>query len=100
MTAARSTNAAADHGEIDVARLKPQSRGQAHVEREMAEADALKRTDGRTLRRRGRTATLSTKTTPECVEMIHRIVKAEGMTMVEVIEKAVEMLDRHLRGVK
>ena len=97
---ARSTNAVQDTGEIDVTRLQPQSRrGAAHIEREQAEQEALKRTDGRTLRRKGRTATLSTKTKHDTIETIQRIAKVEGLTMVEVIEKAVELYDRKLRGV-
>ena len=98
MTTSSSTKKP-DAGELDISRLAPTSR-RAHEEREEAERDALKRTDGRTLRRKGRTETLSTKTTPETIQAIQRIATAEGMTMVEVVEKAVEVLDRHLRGNK
>lgn len=102
MTAASSTKVVPlPQGEIDVTTLRPKTRGEAHVERERAELDALNtKIDGRTLRRRGRTQTLSTKVKPETMAVLHRIVQAHNMTMVEVIEQSVEMFDRHLRGVK
>jgi hypothetical protein len=102
MTAASSTKLVPlprDAGEIDLDQIGPQSRaGSAHIEREQAEAEALKRTDGRTLRRKGRTETLSTKVKPETIQLIQRIAAAEGKTMVEVLEWALELLDRHLKG--
>jgi len=102
MTAASSTKVVPlPNGDIDVTALRPRTRGEAHVERERAELEALgNKVDGRTLRRRGRTQTLSTKVRPETVATLHRIVQAHNMTMVEAIEQAVEMLDRHLRGSK
>jgi hypothetical protein len=60
----------------------------------------MTRVDGRTLRRKSRNVTLSTKTKEETMQTIQRIAAAESMTMVEVIEKAVELFDRHLRGLK
>lgn len=88
-------------GEIDVTTLRPKTRGEAHAERETAELEALNgKVDGRHLRRKGRTQTLSTKVKPETMATLHRIVQAHGMTMVEAIETAVAMLDRHLKGSK
>jgi hypothetical protein len=54
--------------------------------------------DGRSLRRTGRTEPFSTKVKPETLETIHRIAAAEGMTMVKVLEAAINLYDRQLRG--
>lgn len=86
-------------GEIDISKLAPKSRG-AHELREDLENQSLRRPDGRNLRRKGRTETLSTKTSRVTIDTIQRIAMAEGKTMVEVIEAAVAMYDRHLRGAK
>jgi hypothetical protein len=84
-------------GEIDVSTLAPQSR-QAHREREEAEQQAIKRHDGRHLRRKGRTANLSFKVKPETVALIQRISQVEGMSMVETLEHALDLLDKTLKG--
>lgn len=88
-----------DIGEIDMDAMRPVSRA-AHVEREELERAAITRPDGRKLRTKGRTATLSTKVRPELIETIQRIATVEGKTMVEVIEMAVDMVDKSLRGKK
>jgi hypothetical protein len=100
MTASSSTKgpAPADAGELDVSRLQPRTRGAAHEEREAAERATLGRQDGRKLRRTNRTETLSTKVRPETLQTIHRIAGTQGMTMVEVIEKAIANFERHLKG--
>lgn len=89
-----------DVGEINLDEIRPQPRGSAHIEREELERAALTRSDGRKLRTKGRTATLSTKVRPELIETIQRIATVENKTMVEVIELAVATLDKHLRGGK
>lgn len=86
-----------DMGEIDVTTLKPSSR-RAHEERAELEARGLSKVDGRTLRRRGRTVTFSTKTTPDTIKAIQRIAMAENLTMVEVLERAIEIYAKSLRG--
>lgn len=88
-----------DAGEIDLAALQAPSR-RAHEERANAEEAALRKVDGRTLRRRGRTETFSTKTTRDVIETIQRIASIEGISMVDVVERAVADYDRKLRGVK
>lgn len=88
-----------DMGEIDVSALKPSSR-KAHEERAELEARGLSKVDGRTLRRRGRTETFSTKTTPDTIQAIQRMAMAENLTMVEVFEKAIEEYAKALRGAK
>ncbi len=88
-----------DAGEIDMNALRPTSR-KAHEAREDAENAALGKVDGRTLRRRGRTETFSTKTTRDVIEMVQRIARAENMTMVEVFEAAMKAYDHRLRGNK
>lgn len=103
MTAPSSTKHPRDAGgEIDISALKPggRSSGSAHLEREQAETQALTRIDGRTLRRKSRNVTLSTKTKAETMQTIQRIAASEGMSMVDVIEKAVELFDRQLKGLK
>jgi hypothetical protein len=84
-------------GEIDVSTLGPQSR-QAHREREQAQQQALKRPDGRHLRRKGRTANLSFKVKPETVSLIQRLSQVEGISMVETLERALDLLDKTLKG--
>lgn len=86
-------------GEIDMATLRPTSR-KAHDERADLEAKALGKVDGRTLRRRGRTETFSTKTTREIIETVQRIAQAEGVPMVEVFEEAIKAYDRALKGTR
>lgn len=86
-------------GEIDLSALKPTAR-RAHEEREQAEAQALQKTDGRTLRRRGRSETFSTKTTLEVIQTIQRIAQVEGVGMVDVFEAAIRDYDKRLRGVR
>lgn len=86
-----------DMGEIDVSTLKPNSR-KAHEERADLEAKAMNKVDGRTLRRRGRTETFSTKTTRDVIETVQRIAQAEGVPMVEVFEAAIKAYDRALKG--
>jgi len=100
MTDPRSTDA---KGEIDLEAVRTTRRsGNAHVEREQAERAAFEKIDGRTLRaqRKSRTQTLSTKVKPETMDTIYRIVKANEMSMVDVIETAIAVYDRQLRGVK
>lgn len=86
-----------DTGEIDMGTVRPLSR-RAHEERADLEAQALTKVDGRSLRRRGRTETFSTKTTRDVIETIQRIASVEGITMVEVVERAVDAYDKRLKG--
>lgn len=88
-----------DMGEIDMATVQPISR-RAHEARAEAEEAALRKVDGRSLRRRGRTETFSTKTTRDVIETIQRIASVEGISMVEVVERAVDAYDKRLRGQK
>mgnify|MGYP000962080973 CR=1 FL=1 len=91
-----------DSGEINIAELAPMRRsavGGAHTEREALERAALQRIDGRKLRTKGRIVTLSTKVKPETMDAIQRIASVEGMTMVEVIELAIDDLSKKMRGV-
>jgi hypothetical protein len=91
-------SAASTKGEIDLAKITPQSRRDAHIEREQAEQAALQRKDGRRLRHKGRTANLSFKVKPETVELVQRISQVEGMSMVETLERALDLLDKTLKG--
>lgn len=84
-------------GPIDINKLAPKGRN-AHEVREDLENNQLRRPDGRHLRRKGRTETLSTKTSRITIETIQRIAQGEGKSMVEVIEEAVALYDRHIRG--
>ena len=84
-------------GEIDLEALKPKARGSI-ADREELEQQALRARTGHELRRKGRTAALSTKVKPALIETIHRLALAEGKSMVEIIEAAVASLEREIRG--
>jgi hypothetical protein len=83
-------------GELDIESLAAKSR--RHVERENLEREAVARVDGRKLRRKGRSATLSFKVRPETVEQVQRLALAEGTTMVDILEQAIDQYEANLRG--
>jgi hypothetical protein len=58
----------------------------------------IKHPDGRHLRRKGRSSNLSFKVKPETVALIQRISQAEGKSMVETLEWALDLLDKTLKG--
>lgn len=93
MTANKPTTS----GELDISALKPDSRS-SYEERSKLERDALQRPDGRHRRRKGRTETLSLKTKPETIATIHRISTVEDITMTEVVERAIALYDKALKG--
>jgi hypothetical protein len=95
-----STKPAIGSGEIDISSLQPKSRRDADREREIAEREALEKFDGRSLRRRGRTETFSTKLRPQTIALIRSMAIATGKSMVEVIEEALEAYDMQLKGKK
>jgi hypothetical protein len=47
--------------------------------------------DGRSLRATGRTAQLATRVKPETLQLLRQLAAREGITMAEVIEKALDM---------
>lgn len=53
-----------------------------------------RRIDGRTLRRTNRTVTLATKVTKEFDDRVREIAQREGIMLVEVLERALDALDR------
>jgi hypothetical protein len=91
-------NIASTEGEIDISKIGPQSRASAHHEREQAEKQALRRPDGRDLRRKNRTENLSFKVRMETVKLIQGIARSEGISMVETLERALALLDKTLKG--
>lgn len=87
-------------GEIDVSKLSPPARRDTTAVREHDEAMAFQKIDGRTLRRVGRTEFISYKTFPEVKATMTRIAQAEGVSLIEVIEKGIELYDQLLKGKK
>jgi hypothetical protein len=47
--------------------------------------------DGRSLRATGRTAQLSTRVRPETLQQLRQLAARDGITMAEVIEKALDL---------
>lgn len=59
--------------------------------------DGTGKIDGRTLRRSGRTALLSARTTPDCKDLVAEIVAKRGkpFTSGQLLEEAIELWVRH-----
>jgi hypothetical protein len=89
-----------DTGEINVEKLGLPARRDKTAVREHNEALAFQKIDGRTLRRKGRTELISYRIHPKTRETMQRIAEAEGIMLVEVIEKGVELYDQLLSGKK
>ena len=87
-------------GEIDASKLAPPSRRDATAAREREEALGFQKVDGRSLRRVGRTEPINYKTFPEVRRTMEAIAMAEGITLIEVIEKGIELYDQLLKGQK
>jgi hypothetical protein len=87
-----------DTGEIDIESLRPPARRDAAGIRERAEASAFTKTDGRKRRRKGRTELISVRVYPRIREAIERMAIAEERSFVEVIEDAIELRERILKG--
>jgi hypothetical protein len=49
-------------------------------------------------RRTGRTATVTLKTTPECSNRFYAIAQAEGWLVGETFERALDALEREMKG--
>jgi hypothetical protein len=47
--------------------------------------------DGRSLRATGRTAQLSTRVNPETIQLLRQLAARDGITMAEVIERALDL---------
>jgi hypothetical protein len=60
----------------------------------------LKRPDGRRPAAGGRTQSLAFKAKPETILLIQRMAQVEGITMVETLERALDLYDRNLKGRK
>jgi hypothetical protein len=87
-----------DSGEINVEDLKPVARRDAAGIRERAEASAFQKIDGRKRRRKGRTELISVRVYPRIREVIERMAIAEDRSFVEVIEDAIDMRERAMKG--
>src|SRR5262249_28326686 len=98
MSSAAKPSTDRDAGEIDVEKLGVPPRRDKTAVREYNETLAFKKIDGRTLRRKGRTELISYRIHPKTREAMQRIADAEGIMLVEVIEKGVELYDQLLAG--
>jgi len=86
-----------DKGAIDLQSMKPRARGSAEA-REDAERQGLEFPDGRSRGRRGRSVAMSFKFKPETKALIHRIAESENKTYVEIVEEALELYNKYLKG--
>lgn len=85
-------------GEIDIRSIAPHKN--AAAARAAEERAALGKIDGRTLRRTGRDTVLSVKTTKDIISTIQGLAQAEGTSMVDIVERGVELVRKQVRGVK
>jgi hypothetical protein len=85
---------------LSIRDLDTPARTDADTIREQAERAGMSRIDGRSLRRTGRTETLSFKVKPETVSLVQKIAAVEQITMVEALERALEHYDRMMKGQK
>ena len=89
-------NAPAD---IDAEKLVEGYRSGRHHERERAEQDAFKRPDFREVRR-SRDTPVTFRVFRETLEDIQELARAEGTTMVQILERAITHYKAHLKGSK
>lgn len=84
-----------DVSAINNLRNRPRRTGGASVEdRKAAEKPVLSATDGRRLRRTGRDVAVNYKVTPEFKQKLYAFAEAEGVSMVEILERALEVYER------
>ena len=88
------------NGPLSMKSLEAAGRADADVIREQAEMRALKLPDGRSRRKIGRTAPVSIRTFPAIKKAIHDMAEAQGKDYVEIVEQAVELLHKTLKGEK
>lgn len=60
------------------------------------QAAALRRRDGRSMRRTGRTVTFATRVSQDFDDRIRDIAEDKGLMLVEVLERALEAYEREL----
>ena len=94
---ARSTKPEA--AEVDLDRLRPVARRDATAMRERTEAAAFQKTDMRKPRK-NRNVMVSFRIKPEIRAIMERIADAENVTLVEVLERGIALLDRTMKGEK
>ena len=61
-------------------------------------ATSPRRRDGRSMRRTGRTVTFATRVSQQFDERIRDIAEQKGLMLVEVLEQALEALERELKA--
>lgn len=68
--------------------------------REQAEAEAFQSRDRRYKLRKERTALISFRIKPEIRAMLEKMADAEGTSMIDIVEKAVLLLNKVMKGEK
>ena len=92
-----------DVSAINNLRNRPRRTGGATIEdRKAAEKPVLSPTDGRRLRRTGRDIAVNFKVTPDFKQQLYALAAAEGTSMVEILERALEAYarSRETKGVR
>jgi hypothetical protein len=85
-------------GALSIKSLDTAGREDADVRREHAERIGLARVDGRTRRKVGRTEPLALRTFPEVKKDIHDMAEAEGKDYIEIVEDAIALRKRIMKG--
>ena len=68
-----------------------------HRNHQASRVDFESRIDGRSLRRSGRTVQFATRVSPEFDERIRQIAERDGLLLVEVLERALDALEKASR---
>ena len=84
-----------DVSAISTLRKRQRHTGGATIEdRRAAEKPPLSVTDGRRLRRTGRDVPVNFKVRPDFKERLYALAVSEGVAMVEILERALEVYER------
>ncbi len=85
-------------GPLSMKSLDTAARDDADTIREQRERQALALPDGRSRRKVGRTASISLRTFPSVKQDIHDLAEAAGKDYVQIVEEAVALLKRAMKG--
>lgn len=78
--------------------LEPAARSDADLIRAQKEAAQMEMPDGRKRRRNNRREQIAIKTTADIKRLVHAMAEAEGKDYVEIIEDAIKLRDRMMKG--
>jgi hypothetical protein len=76
------------------------TKGASVADRRAAEKPELSPTDGRRLRRTGRDVPVNFKVRPEWKQRLYNLAEAQGVAMVEILERALDAYERETSRTK